>query len=230
MPLPWPSYPQQVRQAVEHVVVSFKPNHSHEKAMHDAYARRLLEDGWVVYTKTVDGRRIREPEKLVVIKITEPAITNRHGVLPDGSPKPYKGYKGNSNHCIEIVRGDGGRWEGRVVSTFDAYQLVRVGGVGRLRDPNVGVDGKPLVMRLMIDDMVRLDVNGRLRLMRVATISANGQVFMSDHHEANTDARNRDKGNDFGYVSKMAGSLRSAKARRVTVSPIGELRDPGFRE
>lgn len=230
MPLPWPTYPQQVRQAVEHVIVCHKPDHSHEGRLHNETAYGLLGDGLVAYTKVVEGRRVREPERLAVIEMTEPAAAHRHGARPDGSARPYKGYKGDSNYCIEIVRGDGGRWEGRVVSTFEAYQLVRAGGVGRLRDPHVGVDGKPLVMRLMIDDMVRLAVNGGLRLMRVAKISGNGQVFMADHHEANADARNRDKADDFGYVSKMAGSLRSAKARRVTVSPIGEMRDPGFKE
>jgi hypothetical protein len=30
--------------------------------------------------------------------------------------------------------------------------------------------------------------------------------------------------------TKEAGSLQTAKARRVTISPIGELRDPGFKE
>ena len=26
------------------------------------------------------------------------------GLKPDGNPKPYKGYKGDSNYCIEIFR------------------------------------------------------------------------------------------------------------------------------
>ena len=84
-------------------------------------------------------------------------------------------------------------------------------------------------MRLMIDDAVRLEVEGKQRTMRVATLSGNGQVFMADAHEANVDSRNRDKSNAFAYVSKTAGSFQKAKARRVTISPIGELHDPGFR-
>jgi CRISPR-associated endonuclease Csn1 len=66
--------------------------------------------------------------------------------------------------------------------------------------------------------------------MRVATLSGNGQVFMSGINEANVDARNRDKLDAFAYVSKTAGSLQKVKGRRVTISPIGELRDPGFKE
>lgn len=85
-------------------------------------------------------------------------------------------------------------------------------------------------MRLMIDDFVRIEINGAVRTMRVATLSGNGQVFMADTQEANVDARNRDKSEPFAYVSKMAGSFQKSKARRVTISPIGELHDPGFKE
>jgi CRISPR-associated endonuclease Csn1 len=46
--------------------------------------------------------------------------------------------------------------------------------------------------------------------------------------EANVDARNRDKTDAFKYISKMAGSLKSANARQITISPIGEVRDKGF--
>ena len=53
-------------------------------------------------------------------------------------------------------------------------------------------------------------------------------IFLSDHNEANVDSRNRDKAASFSYISKMAGSLKSAKGRRVIVSEIGEVRDPGF--
>jgi CRISPR-associated endonuclease Csn1 len=51
---------------------------------------------------------------------------------------------------------------------------------------------------------------------------------MAPHNEANVDARNRSKEDAFSYISKMAGSLQKARGRRVTISPIGELKDPGF--
>jgi len=57
-------------------------------------------------------------------------------------------------------------------------------------------------------------------------MSAAGQVFMAPVHEANSDARNR--AGELAYVSKMAGSFQKAKARQVTISPIGEMLDPGF--
>ena len=66
--------------------------------------------------------------------------------------------------------------------------------------------------------------------MRVVNINANNcQIFMAPTNEANVDARNRDKQDPFAYTSKYAGSMQKAKARQVTISPIGELRDLGFK-
>ena len=177
----------------------------------------------------VDGVRTHIEDNLKVIEIANAKATDRHGVLPNGEPKPYKGYKGDSNYCIEIVRNEKGKWEGEVISTFEVYQLVREHGVARLRNTDLSFSGKPLVMRLMIDDAVRLDVDGQSRTMRIVTLSGNGQMFMADTNEANVDARNRSTEEPFAYVSKMAGSLQKANARRLGISPIGELRDPGFK-
>ena len=229
MPLPWESYRSHVARAVSHIWVSHKPDHGHQGAMHNDTAYALLEDGTVGVHKTVEGSRTYEVAKLKVIEITNAKTGDRHGTLPNGEPQPYKGYKGDSNYCIEIVRGDNGKWEGEVVSTFTAYQMVRQHGLACLANTHRSVSGRPLVMRLMLDDLVRLDIDNVRRTMRVATLSGNGQVFMSDLPEANVDARNRNKGDPFSYLSKMAGSLQKAHARRVTISEIGELVDPGFK-
>ncbi len=178
-------------------------------------------------------RRVKIVEPLSVIPIRDPARGDRHGTDPSGEPRAYKGYKGDSNYGIEIWRDERARWQGTVISTFDAHRIVRDHGGGdagwrRLRHPSLAQNGRPLVMRLTNGDCVRLDLDGRTPLMVVAKISQNGQVFMAEHHEANVDARNRDKDSGFKYVSKMAGSFQAARARRVTVSPIGEVRDPGF--
>ena len=229
MPLPWGSYREHVNQAIDAIWVSHKPDHSHEGAMHNDTAYGLRGDGKVSFHKIVEGQRTPFEDNLKVIEFTNAKANDRHGVLPNGEPKPYKGYKGDSNYCIEIVRNEKGKWEGEVISTFDAYQLVREHGVARLRHSALSVSEKPLIMRLMIDDAVRLDVDGQSRSMRIAKLSGNGQVFLADICEANADARNRSKEDPFAYVSKMAGSLQKANARRVIISPVGELRDPGLK-
>jgi CRISPR-associated endonuclease Csn1 len=233
MPLPWPSYREHVKRVVNGIWVSHKPDHSYEKAMHNDTAYGLLPDGYVRVRKEVDGVRRRQPEKLKVIPVASAKAGERHGFLPDGSPRPYKGYKGDSNYCIEIMRDDvSGKWLSEVISTYQAYQVIREHGREegwkRLRNPRHALDGRSLVMRLMINDVVRLEHEGELRTWRIVTISGNGQIFFAGIHEANVDARNRDKSDPFSYVSKMAGSLQKSKARRVTISPAGPLSDLGF--
>ncbi|MBI3369703.1 MAG: type II CRISPR RNA-guided endonuclease Cas9 [Burkholderiales bacterium] len=229
MPLPWPSYREHVSRAIANIWVSHKPDHGHEGAMHNDTAYGLMGNGRVRFHKAVDGVRTLVEDNLTVIEIADASAAHRHGTLPDGSPQPYKGYKGDSNYCIEVVRDDKGGWQGEVVSTFSAYQAVRRFGPDRLRDPRRSLSGRSLVMRLMLNDSVRLQIDGQPRTLRVATISGNGQVFMADLHEANVDARNRDKLDPFAYTSKMAGSFKKAQARRATVDEIGTVRDPGFK-
>lgn len=275
MPLPWPSYREHVARGAAGIIVSHKPDHGHEGALHNDTAYGLRPNNEVAHRVMLDNfksgedisrrtwadaraaqqlqeqtaglsgkaflekleqvtaptgmRRLRMTEKLAVIPIASASAAERHGLDEDGMPRPYKGYKGDSNHCIEIWHNDKGRWESSVVSTFEAYEIARSRGPQRLRHPGLAQNGRPLVMRLHIDDLVRLQLDGALRTMRVAKLSGNGQIFMAAAHEANVDARNRSNEDPFKYTSKMAGSLLSARARRVTVSAIGELRDPGFK-
>jgi len=231
MPMPWPTYREHVQRAIENIWVSHKPDHGYEGAMHNDTAYGLCENGKVRVHKMVEGVRTLEESSLKVIAFSEPKASARHGVLPTGEAKPYKGYKGDSNYCIEIVRNEKGKWEGEVVSTFEAYQIVRQHGLSKLRHPTVSISNKQLVMRLLIDDIVKLNIpNNSKYVGRIATISGNGQIFMAPHNEANVDARNRNKEDSFSYISKYAGSLQKANGRRVTISPIGELKDPGFQD
>ena len=230
MPLPWPTYREHVGRSVHGVRVSHKPDHGHEGAMHNDTAYALVGEGRVRSHKVIDGVRTAVEKNLQVIPISAPAAVRRHGVLEDGRPRPYKGYDGNSNYCIEVVRDAEGRWRGEVVSTFAAYQIVRqAGNTAPLRQPLVSMSGKPLVMRLVIGDTVRLIVDDVLHMMRVAKINSEGQLALAECHEANVDARNRDKESGFAYTYKTAGSLKVARGRRVTISPIGDIHDPAFR-
>ena len=232
MPPPWgdtmESYRAHVQRAIENIWVSHKPDHGHEGAMHNDTAYGLLGNGRVSVHKMVDGKRERIEDNLKVIEFTSAKSVARHGLLPNGDPRPYKGYKGDSNYCIEIVRNDKGKWEGEVISTFEAYQLVRAHGVARLRNPTLSVSGKPLVMRLISGDIVRLDLEDRVLTGRVSWIKTNTQIAFASTTDANTDARARDSTDPYSYTLKAASVLKKVKARRVTISPIGERRDPGF--
>jgi CRISPR-associated endonuclease Csn1 len=229
MPLPWPSYREHCERAVNAILVSHRPDHGYEAAMMEETSYGISRQGQIRQKRKADGNEGREVTNL--IRLSEPGQPERHGVATDGRPLPYKGYIGGSNYCIEITRGEKGRWQGEVISTFRAYEIVRTNGLKRLRQPALGQNGVPLVMRLVIDDVVKMEVDGRAQLMRFVKVSANnGQMVFAPAHEANVDARNREKADPFAYVTKLAGSLQKTSARRVTISPIGELNDPGFKE
>jgi len=227
MPLPWPTYREQVARAVSHIWVSHKPDHGHEGSMHNDTAYGLLGNGRVGFHKVVEGKRTYIQDNLKVIEFASSKGPQRHGVLPDGMPRPYKGYKGDSNYCIEIVCNEKGKWDGEIISTFEAYQIARVDGTTRLHDRHRSASGKPLVMRLIIDDYVKLEHDGVARVMRLAYANSAGTLALADHQEANVDKRTRAK--ELAYVFKTAGSLQKSNGRQISISPIGELKDPGFK-
>lgn len=228
MPLPWPTYRDHVERAIHNIWVSHKPDHGYEGAMMEATAYGIRKDGSIKQKIKDDGSEGREIKNL--IRISEPNQPERHGTDAEGKPLPYIGYVGGSNYCIEIVRNEKGQWEGEVISTFEAYQIVRREGLQRLRHPTKSRSEKPLVMRLIINDIVRMEIDNKVQTMRIASIRSAGTLSLANHNEANVDARNRDKTDPYTYTSKRAGSLQAAKARRISIAPAGELRDPGFKE
>lgn len=223
MPLPWVNYRDHVHRAVSRIWVSHKPDHGHEGAMHNDTAYGLLGSGRVQVRKMIDGERTREIALLKVIEFSDSSASARHGLLPNGDPKPYKGYKGDSNYCIEIFCNEKGKWEGEVISTFEAYQYVQKNGLAQLRNPRQSMSGKPLIMRLMIGDCLKLMSNDLPSVLRISSINSTGKLTLASHQEANADARNRDKAGSWRYTYKVAGSLQKACGRHVTVSPIGDL-------
>lgn len=188
-------------------------------------------------TRGIGGNKPNEKnaDSKAMVGFSGPPGLQRHPRDEAGQPLPYKGYVASPKFCMDIVRNDKGRWEGEVVSTFEVYQLVselgRDAAMARIQSKSFSISGKPLVMRLQGGDMVRLeDDEGRHVVLRVVKMFGSGQVFFAPHNEANVDARNADKQDLFAYSSKMAGSLQKARGRRISISPSGELRDPGFKE
>jgi CRISPR-associated endonuclease Csn1 len=220
MPQPWDSYTEHVSRSVSSLKVSFRPDHGHEGAMHNDTAYGLAEEGKVYYRKIVDGARIRHYEKLNVIKISNKDQVSRHGALPSGSPKPYKGYLGDSNYCIDIIKETSGKWVGEVVSTFDAYQYFRINKNNRQALLKQSFSGKPLVMRLIRNDTVRVVHNNQLKHLRLCRVNQAGQMAFIELHEANVDARTRIK--ELAYIFKTPGTLQKSKGLKVMVNPIGE--------
>ncbi len=232
---PWPTFRDHVKRALDVIYVSHKPEHGYQGAMLEDTAWGILPDGQVrKRERPVAGEaRVSVVKNLALVKISDEDQNARHGVDSDGKPKAYKGYVGGSNYCMEIWRDEKGRWQGDVISTYAAYQIVReMGeeeGFKRLRHPTLAQNDKPLVMRICKKDYLRLSLENGNRTMLIASIKSNGQIFMAEHHESNVDKRNGDKNDPFVYVSKTPGSLQKAQGRRCVVTITGQLRDPGFK-
>ncbi|MGL4666432.1 MAG: type II CRISPR RNA-guided endonuclease Cas9, partial [Saezia sp.] len=222
--------------------VSHKPDHGYEGGMMNDTAYSLKEKK--EKTRTEDtGKRKYEINTDKLISITAPKALNlhglRHGVDHQGQPQAYAGYMGDSNYCMDIVLDEKGRWQSRVISTFEAYQYVREhgqeAGRAKLLDAQESIrpeaDGsfKRLVMRLIRNDCVKFEHEGCMQLMRVVKMDQSGKITLAPIHEANVDARNRNNEDSFKYVYKTASSLQKSKGRKVTISPIGIVTDKGLK-
>lgn len=170
--------------------------------------------------------RVRVVETLTVIPMGRPASHPGRGrETPD---MPYKAYKGDGNYCMEIFRDEAGRWRDHIVTSFEAAQIARR-APERLRHKSLAQNGMPLVMRLCQDDMVALGTDEQRKIYRVIKFTK-GNLTLA-RHEQGGDLKHRDKDSDddFKYLNKAASSLHEAKARRVFVTELGYVLDPGFK-
>lgn len=176
-------------------------------------AAGLTEKEWEFEREKISAewkiRRVRLLDTLSVIP-----IRNRNGEI-------YKAYKGDSNYCYDIWKSaDGKRWEGRVVSTFEANQK------GFDLHHGCAPDGSPLVMRLRNNDTLKLE-GDRPGLYRVSMISE-GIISMAEIFQGGT-LREYDRMHEhpFKYLRKTPNTLRPLKARLVHIDEIGFVFDPG---
>lgn len=257
MPLPWEgtgnkSYRDHVQRAIENIWISHRPDHAYQGVIFDATIYGLRGEGKATYRQEIDGKRQRPILNREVVGFSDGKARSqngyRHGLLEDGSPKPYMGLWSRSNYCIEIIKTENGEWSAEVIERYRAYQIVAEFGEARLRHSTLSIGGAPLVMRLLIDDYVRTEIGGKTQLLCVLKINSTGAITFVLHNESNISARYAAKlaaqkeqksgkvfnvsaaEDNFFQKSISPDSLRGFKARRVSISPIGELRDPGFKE
>lgn len=155
-------------------------------------------------------RRLRSTENLRIIP-----IENAQG-------ERYKAYKPDSNWAAEIYaypsgHEKAGKWEGVVISRFEANQ--KEFQPGQTRKPHPAAK---LVMRLHINDYIEIDEDERRRLKRIQKMSEKGDLSLVDPEQANVDKRNRDQADPFKYLSKSLGQLQNLDARKVHLSPTGK--------
>ena len=156
-------------------------------------------------------RSLRRTEKLTVIPIK------------DQSGNIYKAYKGDSNWGMEIYQYPGthkkaNKWEGVVISRYEANQVGFKPGESRKPHP-----AARLIMRLQINDCIEIEQDNQKQIVRLQVVDRNGTLTFAPLHEANVDARNRDRADPFQYLHKQANPLKLLNARKVHISPTGRV-------
>ncbi len=143
--------------------------------------------------------------------------------IEDKNGKVYKGYQGDSNWGMEIYTFPEGhkkadKWEGVVISRFDANKPDFRPGTTYRPEPTAR-----LVMRLQINDCIEIERAGKKQVMYLAKSNQKGKLFFAEHNEANLRTRNDDKDDAFEYFLKSANALKSLNARKVHISPTGQV-------
>jgi CRISPR-associated endonuclease Csn1 len=158
-------------------------------------------------------RRVRIAEPLSVIPIRD-----RQG-------RAYKAYKGDSNYRFDVWELPDGKWQSEVVSMFDAHQP---GWTSAIRN---GCPTARKVLSLQQNDLVAIEEDESLRLLRVVKFSQNGLITLAAPQESG-DLKRRDAlHNDqdpFKYMARSANGLKSLKTRQIRIDELGRVLDPGF--
>ena len=261
MPMPWDTYPIQVKRAIDNIWVSHKPDHSFEgRLFGEKHSYSFSKDGAVVQQKREESeKRGYEVSSVIPIKHRKNAMDLR---APFGDPtRAYKAYRSDGNYCMEIIADAVGIWNFDVIPTYRAYQVALERG-GRAHDISnmsrkiyeqklSALPGR-MIMKLVAGDYIAIIEDGHRKILVVTKMSVAGGATFTEPNEANHSERAASRGkarnkfkvltgvpnrdeffatNDSLYVSQIdVGKLQKLKARRVTISPIGELNDPGFKE
>lgn len=167
-------------------------------------------------------------------RIIEPAKTVS---ICDRMGRPYKAYKGNAIHHIDIWRLPGGAWVSKwvdenaqqvssAVQMFDAH---RTGADTSRWRPHPAARK---VLSLQQNDVIALDhpLHGEC-ICRVVKLRETGQVTLARHMEAgNLLKRNACEADPFKYFSPNASGLQKLRARQIRIDALGKVWDPGPRD
>lgn len=258
MAYPWPTFRTDLKETLEKVNVSHKPDHGFETALHNDTNYGLKEQAndknkqplvarYVSITalsekdlENILDERVRnglhaifaEHNKAVDVKAAIEAFsvstgikrtkkTERLSVIPIHSRKDGKAYryvKGDGNYCYEIFMNEKGKWDGLVITNFEANQAAY--------NPKskVSVNGKPLIMRIRKGDVLSLRIDQSIKLYRVVAFT-DGKISLAEPFEANVDLRDRNK--SLPYMRKSPGTLQPLNTALCGVDILGYVNNLG---
>lgn len=142
--------------------------------------------------------------------------------IKDKQGRAYKGYLGDSNYRYDVWETLDGKWQGEVVSMFDAHQPEWSSKFHR-ENPTARK-----VLSLHQNDMVAYDdPDVGYTIARVVKFDQNGRIYFAPHNEADVSRRDSDKEDPFKLTCKYVAGLKKIQCRQIRIDDIGRAFDPG---
>lgn len=130
---------------------------------------------------------------------------------------PFKYHPLGSNHHVEFFADtETGKWDGKIVSTFEAARRAS------MKQPIVRKDhgrGKEFIMALHVNDMLEI-TQGDNSLIVVVQKLSEGDIVLRPHNQARTD----DEYKKVGRIIKTERTIRDLKPRLLDVTVLGDIR------
>lgn len=185
-------------------------------------------------------RQLQRPEDLTGIKYPEIKHGLRHvrilkkekadylvPIANRTTGAVYKAYSAGENFCIEVFETGEGKWDGEAIRRFDANR--RNAGPKTPHVPSwlAAHEGAKLVMRIHKGDLIRLDHDGKSKIMVVHRLdAAAGRFKLAEHNETgNLDKRHATDNeiDPFRWLMASYGTLKKMSAVPVRVDELGHV-------
>lgn len=213
--LPWPTFCDHLSRVLRSVKASHRPDHCYKGKLHNETAYKPSSEGFAANnTNMVDGHQ-KVGRKIKLIPMSKTSDPFRHSKNQAFVNVNYKGYPSMSNYCIDIIAKDTETWIGKVMTTFEAYDLGRRAQTAEtaLASP------QNLVMRLHINDCITIRNEVGSQCLRVIRISDRVITFV-DVNQRYPQASWAGKA---PIISKTPGALRKAGAIAITTDVLGRI-------
>ena len=131
----------------------------------------------------------------------------------------YKHYSAGKNVFLDIFELPDGTWDGEAVTFFQANQS------GYVPTWLARCPGAKLLMRLYKDDLLRLDHEGRTKIVRVVRLEPSAsRVRLAEHKDTGVlQERHDDLDDPFRWIFGQYDRLKDWKAERVRVDELGRV-------
>lgn len=138
--------------------------------------------------------------------------------IADANGQAYKAVSAGDNQCVEIYARPDGTWGSEVITVFHANQRNHA---PRWRSDVADARHVAIFHK---DDLVRLQVDGMERTMRVVSI---WEKYLQLAGHIDTNLAERYRSGEFKWTFANYEKLREQRVRKITVDVLGRVHDPG---